>query len=226
MNRLILVDLIAAMLVSGLTQAQGMGGRRESVVVQTDPNLVGWWKLDEVAGTVVGDSSGNGIDGNQFTGYYSGDGVNWIKQPDNENTEANRSPNPQTVNMPPRVYIGLALTSNADEVTTASFSHVAVTGGVSGTWQTASIGVEQPGNSPDDLYVVVEDSAGAAVVMIHPDPAAVNTLAWTEWKIPLGRVRGLNLAKVKRMYIGVGRRDTPMPEGTGRIYIDDIRLVK
>jgi len=150
----------------------------------------------------------------------------WIKQPDNENTEANRSPNPQTINMPPRVYIGLALTSNADEVTTATFSHVAVTGGVSGSWQTASIGVGQPGNSPDLMYVAVEDSAGSAVVVMHPDPAAVNAPVWTEWRIPLSNFAGVNLAAVKKMCLGVGGRETPISDGTGRIYIDDIHALK
>ncbi len=164
--------------------------------------------------------------GNQFTGYYSADGINWTKQSETEYTGDSHSPNPQTINMPPRVYIGLALTSNAEEVTTATFSHVAVTGGVSGVWQTASIGVEQPGNSPAMLYAAIEDGNGTDAMMFHPDPAAVNVLAWTEWKIPLSRVRGLDLARVKKMYIGVGRRASPTPGGTGRIYIDDICMVK
>ena len=200
MNRFSLVGLGVVMLLALVTQAQRTRAGGEPVAVQADPNLVGWWKLDEAAGTIVKDSSGNGINGT-FVG------------------------NPQTIDMPPRVYIGLALTSNADEVTTAGFSHVAVTGGAGGAWETASIGVKQPGNSPDDLSVAVEDSTGAAVTVIHPDPTAVNGLTWTGWKIPLGDVRGLDLARIRKMHIGVGRRDTPMPEGTGRIYIDDIRLV-
>jgi beta-lactamase regulating signal transducer with metallopeptidase domain len=34
-----------------------------SIGAQFDPNLVAWWKLDDGTGTVVKDSSGNGIDG-------------------------------------------------------------------------------------------------------------------------------------------------------------------
>ena len=33
-----------------------------------DPSLIGWWKLDEGAGTVTTDSSGNGHDGSLVSG--------------------------------------------------------------------------------------------------------------------------------------------------------------
>jgi hypothetical protein len=165
--------------------------------------------------------------GNLFTGYYSTDGINWIQQPDNENTGTNRSPNPQTIEMASTVHVGLALTSHtADKITTATFSSVATTGTVRGPWQTADVGVPQPGNTPDDLYVVVEDSAGKAAVVTHPDPWAVNALEWTEWRIPLASLTGVNLGSVKKMSLGVGSRKTPVPDGTGRIYIDDIYVVK
>ncbi|MHC4435955.1 MAG: hypothetical protein ACYS3S_01250, partial [Planctomycetota bacterium] len=139
-------------------------------------------------------------------------------------------PNPQTIRMPPRVYVGLALTSHApDIVTTATFSGVRITGtggGVTSPWQVAEIGVDQPGNSPDDLYVVIEDSGGAASVVVHPDPAAVNATAWTEWRIPLGMLAGVDLSQVRKMCIGVGERNGPAPDGAGRIYIDDIHIYK
>ncbi len=161
--------------------------------------------------------------GNQFTAYYSPDGKTWTKQPDTEYTGTDKSPNPQTINMPASVYIGLALSSHTAGVyTTAQYSGVATTGNVSGPWQAAAIGVAQPGNSPDKLYLVVEDSAGKAVVVTNPDPAAVNVTAWTEWKIPLSSFTGVNLAKVKKMYIGVGDRKNPVAAGSGRLYIDDI----
>ncbi len=63
-------------------------------------------------------------------------------------------------------------------------------------------------------------------VAAHADPAAVLTAAWTEWKIPLSSFTGVNLAKVKKLYIGVGDRKNPVADGTGRIYIDDIRVTK
>ena len=76
------------------------------------------------------------------------------------------------------------------------------------------------------MYVTVEDSAGKAATVVHPDPAAVLTTTWTEWKIPLSSFAGVNLAKVKKLYIGVGDKKTPVADGTGRIFIDDIRVVK
>ncbi|OHB66562.1 MAG: hypothetical protein A2Y77_14480 [Planctomycetes bacterium RBG_13_62_9] len=81
-------------------------------------------------------------------------------------------------------------------------------------------------NGADALYVAVEDSAGKVAVVTHSDPAAVKLTTWTEWKIPLSSLTGVNLAKVKRMYIGVGDRTAPTKGGAGRMYIDDIRVSK
>jgi hypothetical protein len=81
-------------------------------------------------------------------------------------------------------------------------------------------------NGAGALYVAVEDSAGKAAVVTNSDPAAVTLMTWTEWKIPLSSLTGVNLAKVKRLYIGVGDRQAPVKGGAGRIYIDDIRLTK
>jgi hypothetical protein len=74
------------------------------------------------------------------------------------------------------------------------------------------------------MYVAVQDSAGK--VAVASDPTLVNTSAWTEWKIPLSSFTGVNLAKVKKLYIGVGDRKNPAADGAGRIYIDDIRVTK
>ncbi len=164
--------------------------------------------------------------GSQFTGYHSFNGVNWIRQSDTEDTGPDASPNPQTIRMPAHVYVGLALTSHApDIVTTATFSGVEITGGVTGPWQVAKIGVNHPGNSPDDLYVVVEDGKGKTAVVVNPDPGAVNATAWTEWKISLSDFAGVDLGRVRRIGIGVGGRESSIPPGTGRIHIDDIRVV-
>ncbi len=81
-------------------------------------------------------------------------------------------------------------------------------------------------NGAGALYVVVEDNAGKAAVVTNSDPAAVTVMTWTEWKIPLSSFTGVNLAKVKRLYIGVGDRKAPAKGGAGRLYIDDIRLTK
>jgi hypothetical protein len=165
--------------------------------------------------------------GNQFTGYFSTDGVTWVKQPVDEEMTTYQTPNPQTIPMPDNVYIGLALTSHAGNVaTTATFSHVQTTGAVRGQWEAATVGLDQPGNSPDGLYVIVEDNGGQAALAIHPDPAATNAQAWTEWRILLSRFTGVNLKQIKKVYIGVGGYETKAPDDTGRISIDDIRVWK
>ncbi|MCX5643323.1 MAG: hypothetical protein NTZ17_01365 [Phycisphaerae bacterium] len=83
-------------------------------------------------------------------------------------------------------------------------------------------------NARDPLYVGVEDSAGRIAVVVHPDTGAVLATEWQKWHIALADVRaaGVDVAAVKKMVIGVGDRKNPKPGGTGRIYIDDIRLTK
>ena len=165
--------------------------------------------------------------GNELTASHSADGVTWTIQPDDENTGTDRSPNPQLIGMTGSVYIGLALTSHSAGVgCTAEFSGVATTGNVTGEWQVADVGVAQPGNSPDTLYVALADSAGKTAVAANPDPDAVLKTDWTPWKIPLSDFAGVNLARVETIYIGVGDRDNPTPNGSGMLYIDDIQVLR
>ena len=81
-------------------------------------------------------------------------------------------------------------------------------------------------NGAGKLYVAVEDSTAKKVVAANPDAAAVMTASWNEWKVPLSSFAGVNLAKVKKLYVGVGDRNAPVKGGAGRIFIDDIRLTK
>jgi len=81
-------------------------------------------------------------------------------------------------------------------------------------------------NSADKVYVVVEDSTGKQAVVANADPAAAQVATWTEWRIPLSSFTGVNLAKVKKLYFGVGNRSAPAVGGTGTVYVDDIRLTK
>ncbi len=164
--------------------------------------------------------------GDRFTGYHSVDGVNWIRQSDTANTGPDASPNPQNILMPAQVYVGLALTSHTpDLAATATFSEVRITGNVTGQWQVADIGVDHPGNSPDELYVTIEDGNGRIATVVNPLPAATNVRAWTEWKIPLTNLAGMDRARVKKISVGVGDREATIPPGTGCIYIDDLRLL-
>jgi hypothetical protein len=83
-----------------------------------------------------------------------------------------------------------------------------------------------PANKPAPLYVAIEDASKKTAAVTHPDQAIVATTKWTQWKVPLSSFTGVNLAKVKKVYIGVGDRKTPAADGSGRIYIDDIRIMK
>ncbi len=161
--------------------------------------------------------------GDAFTAQYSADGKAWTDVKDATGTVVST-----TLTMTSYVYVGLAVTShNTAATTTAVFSGISTTSSVTGQWQPLAIGDDpQLANSPQNLYVIVEDSAGKRATAVNPDPAAVNVTAWTEWKIPLSDFAGVNLARVERLYLGVGDKNAPQPDGTGRIYIDDIRVAK
>ncbi len=161
--------------------------------------------------------------GAELTGWHSNDGVNWVLQANDEGT----SPNPVSISMSPTVYIGLMVTSNnLDEACVVEYSGIQATGSVSGSWQKADIGPAIPGNDPDTLYVAIEDSSNNVGVSIHPDATAVTLTDWTEWVIPFSEFGGVNPAKIQKLYIGVGDRNNPQPDGAGRVYIDDIRVTK
>ncbi len=157
--------------------------------------------------------------GSVFNGYYSADGQNWTAM----------SWNPQTIAMNGTVYIGLAVTShNTAALASAEFSGVATTGNVTGPWAVQTIGPEQPaGNSPDTLYVAVEDTAGKTAVVTHPaGEAATLPAGWNQWQISFDDLAGVSLDRVKSMAIGIGDRSNPKAAGTGLIYVDDLSFGK
>ncbi len=82
------------------------------------------------------------------------------------------------------------------------------------------------GNAQAQLYIAVEDSAKKVSIVAYPDKAVTSAGQWTQWKIPLSSFTGVNLAKVKKVYLGVGDRTTPAAGGSGRIFIDDIQVTK
>jgi len=159
--------------------------------------------------------------GNEFTGYHSPDGIAWtMKDPSGVESDAM---NPVTIEMNSKVYIGLAVTSHqANVMCTSIFSDVSTNGAVTGTWMSQDI----PSNAAEPLYVAMEDSAGHAKVVTHPDSNAVQIDNWQEWNIDMEEFSnaGVNLADVRKICVGVGNRDNPQRGGIGRIYIDDIRL--
>jgi hypothetical protein len=155
--------------------------------------------------------------GNSFTGSISPDGTTWTALG-----------TPQTITMTGPVLIGLALTSHDAAVSTgAEFSNISATGNVTGAWQVAGIGAEQPeGNSVESLYVTVKDSAGKSKTVVNPDAAATARTGWQEWRIPLSEFSdaGVKVNAVKSMTIGVGNKAAPAQGGAGIVYVDDVRV--
>ena len=122
------------------------------------------------------------------------------------------------------VYIGICVTSHeVGEDRTFDFSNISSTGAVSGQWQGLVINAPRH-NSAADLYAAVQDSAGRLGLVTYPGGANLDT--WTQWRIALSDLAAanVNLSAVKKMFIGVGDRDNPVPDGTGLVFIDDIRV--
>jgi hypothetical protein len=81
-------------------------------------------------------------------------------------------------------------------------------------------------NDGGQLYVVLEDGAGRKAIVSYPDAVLVTSAVWVEWRVPLSRFTGVDLAQVRTLYLGVGDPTSPKAGGAGRLYIDDIRVVK
>jgi len=84
----------------------------------------------------------------------------------------------------------------------------------------------QAGNAPAQVYVAVEDASKHVGIVAYPDQTVTSTAQWTQWKVPLSSFAGVNLAKVKKIYIGVGDRTNPAKGGSGRIFVDDVEVTK
>jgi hypothetical protein len=151
---------------------------------------------------------------NTFKTETSADGKTWKAQGAD-----------QTITMVANVYIGLCVTShNAAAYTVANFSNVTTSG--TGAWQNLSIGVTQWSNGTAPMYVTVEDKAGKKKTVVNPDAAAVNKTAWTQWKVALSDLSGVNLAAVKKLTFGVGSTTNPTPGAVGMLFVDDIGFGK
>ncbi len=82
------------------------------------------------------------------------------------------------------------------------------------------------GNGSAPLYLIVKDASNRTATVLYPEMAVVGTARWTEWKIPLSSLAGVNFAKVEQIAIGLGGKADPKAGGAGRIYIDDIYVTK
>jgi hypothetical protein len=77
-------------------------------------------------------------------------------------------------------------------------------------------------NSAERVFVALNGTA----VVYHDNPAATQSKGWNEWVIDLQAFasQGVNLASVNTVTIGVGTKNAPAAGGTGKMYLDDIRL--
>jgi hypothetical protein len=77
-------------------------------------------------------------------------------------------------------------------------------------------------NAAERMYVALNGSA----VVYHNDPKAAQAGRWTEWVIDLQAFQGVALTNVNTITIGLGTKGSPAAGGTGKMYIDDIRLYR
>jgi hypothetical protein len=161
--------------------------------------------------------------GDTVRAYHSTDGINWVPVDDATNGSTD------LVTMGNDIYIGLVVCSNnTGRTCTAVLSNVTVEGGT-GPWQSQDIGItSNVAGAADQLYVAVEDSMGTVKAIEHEDANAVLLGSWQEWNIDLKEFAnaGVNLAGIKKMYLGVGNRTAPQTGGTGTLFFDDIRLYR
>jgi hypothetical protein len=150
--------------------------------------------------------------GDTMKGYVSADGSSWSLV------------GTADVVMSGPAYIGICVTSHlAGEQRTFQFEGIKTTGSVAGAWQGAQISSPKY-NTAQDFYVALQDSTGKIAVV--KDATVVNATGWTEVKMPLSSFTSVNATKIKKMFIGVGDRNAPAADGTGMLFIDDIRVVK
>ncbi|NQT03067.1 MAG: LamG domain-containing protein, partial [Planctomycetes bacterium] len=79
-------------------------------------------------------------------------------------------------------------------------------------------------NSAERMFV----AAGGSAVVYHGDSAVTQTGEWTEWVIGLKAFadQGVDLTNVDTISIGLGDKNNPQAGGSGKMYIDDIRLYR
>ena len=77
-------------------------------------------------------------------------------------------------------------------------------------------------NAAETLYVALNGSA----IVTNDKPDAAQVDEWTEWTIDLQAFadQGVNLTNVNTISIGLGNKNNPLAGGSGKIYVDDIRL--
>ncbi len=79
-------------------------------------------------------------------------------------------------------------------------------------------------NSPEKMYVALNGNA----VVYNEDLAAAQKGGWNRWIIDLQAFanQGVNLANVNTISLGFGTKGSPAAGGTGKVFFDDIKLVR
>jgi hypothetical protein len=121
------------------------------------------------------------------------------------------------------MYIGLAVTShNPGVACEAVFSNV--TSDVTGPWTNQDIGLSN--NEAAPMYLTIANNNGTSATVNNENPNATLISTWTEWNIDLKDFsdQGVDLTNVDSITIGLGDPVSSQPGGSGKIFIDDIRL--
>ncbi len=86
-------------------------------------------------------------------------------------------------------------------------------------------------NSPEQMYVALEDTGGKSSVVTHGEPNALIQEEWEGWQIwnislqDFVDANNVDLANIKKLAIGIGDGVDPSPlTSTGNVYFDDIQL--
>jgi len=79
-------------------------------------------------------------------------------------------------------------------------------------------------NAAERMFVALNGTA----VVYHDDTAAPRIIRWNQWVIDLTRFadQGVDLTNVSTMTIGFGTKNSPAAGGTGKVYFDDIWLIR
>ena len=84
----------------------------------------------------------------------------------------------------------------------------------------------KPTNAAAPLSLGLEDASKRTALVTCPDPKAITTAKWTEWRIPLADFTGVNATKIRKIYLRVGNKGSSASGGSGQLYVDDIRVIK
>jgi len=154
----------------------------------------------------------------RFTVFHSADGSTWVQV---EYATATH------IQMQANVYIGLAVTANSAGATCeAKFSNVSFTGTVGTQWAHQDIGI--PSNDPELMYISIANANGTTGTVYHNNQNATQIDTWTQWTVDLKNFadQGVNLTDVNSLSIGFGDKNNLQAGGKGKIYFDDIRLLR